>query len=351
MAARQRRAARADGGEQPLAARVFAQLADGRFHSGEALAQALDVSRSAIWKAVRTLRALGATLHAVPNRGYRLRSGDHSEPDVGSEALDAGRITSLLPAAARASVCGVETTWMVDSTNSVLLRRPNPPLGMCEVLLAEYQSAGRGRRGRSWLAPPGGAICLSLNWSFREVPPDLGALGLAIGVCVLRTLRGAGLERASLKWPNDILVQGRKLGGILIELRAESGGPASVVIGIGLNVALGGALLAEIEHAGMPATDLVASGVTRLSRNMLAAALIGRMVQGLERFESEAMRPFIEEWRAADALQGLQIEVRTAAGNVCGWAKGIDLHGALVVETPHGLQRFISGEVTVRPMQ
>jgi BirA family biotin operon repressor/biotin-[acetyl-CoA-carboxylase] ligase len=351
MAARERRAARADGGVQPLAARVFAQLADGRFHSGEALAQALGVSRGAIWKAVRTLRSLGATLHAVPNRGYRLRSADHSEPGFGSEALDAGRIMSLLPASARASVRDVQTTWMVDSTNSVLLRRPNPPLGMCEAFLAEYQSAGRGRRGRSWLAPPGGAICLSLNWSFREVPTDLGALGLAIGVCVLRTLRGAGLDRASLKWPNDILVEGRKLGGILIELRAEGGGPASVVIGIGLNVALGEALLAEIERTGMPATDLAASGVTRLSRNMLAAALTGRVVEGLKRFESDAMRPFIEEWRAADALQGLQIEVRTAAGNVCGWAKGIDLHGALVVETPHGLQRFISGEVTVRPMQ
>lgn len=351
MAARKRSAARADGGEQPLAARVFAQLADGRFHSGEALAQALGVSRGAIWKAVRTLRTLGATLHAVPNRGYRLRSGDHPEPGFGSEALDAGRIMSLLPASVRASVRDVQTTWMVDSTNSVLLRRPNPPLGMCEAFLAEYQSAGRGRRGRSWLAPPGGAICLSLNWSFRDVPTDLGALGLAIGVCVLRTLRGAGLERASLKWPNDILVEGRKLGGILIELRAEGGGPASVVIGIGLNVALGAALLAEIERTGIPATDLAASGVTRLSRNALAAALTGRVVEGLKRFESDAMRPFIEEWRAADALQGLQIEVRTAAGNVCGWAKGIDLHGALVVETPHGLQRFISGEVTVRPMQ
>ena len=351
MSTRGSRAARAAGSEPPLAARVFAQLADGRFQSGEALAQALGVSRSAIWKAVRTLRALGATLHAVPNRGYRLRSGAHPEPASGSEALDAGRITPLLPASARASVRGVETAWTVDSTNSVLLRRPNPPFGMCEAFLAEYQSAGRGRRGRAWLAPPGGAICLSLNWSFREAPPDLGALGLAIGVCTLRALRGVGLEGASLKWPNDILVEGRKLGGILIELRAESGGPASVVIGIGLNVALGETLLAEIERTGMPATDLVASGVRRPSRNALAAALIGQMVEGLKRYESEAMRPFIEEWRSADALQGLQIEVRTAAGKVGGWAKGIDLHGALVVETPHGLQRFISGEVTVRAMR
>jgi len=334
------------GNERPLAARVFARLADGQFHSGEALADTLGVSRSAVWKAVRTLRSLGATLHAVPNRGYRLHAGQ----GYASEALDAGHVTSLLPPQVREIVRSVETAWTVDSTNSVLLRRPNPPSGTCEAFLAEYQSAGRGRRGRAWLAPPGGAICLSLSWSFREVPPDLGALGLAVGVCVLRALRGAGLERASLKWPNDILSQGRKLGGILIELRAESGGPACVIIGIGLNVALGEALLAEIERTGIPATDL-ASSQAPPSRNAVAAALIAEITGGLRRFENEAMRPFVEEWRAADALRGSQIEVHTAAGKVCGWAKGIDLHGALVVETPKGLQRFISGEVTVRPMQ
>lgn len=331
---------------EPLAARVFARLADGRFHSGEALAAELGVSRSAVWKAVRVLRSLGATLHAVPNRGYRLHAGGLNR----SEALDAGSIIELLAPSVRESVRRVETAWAVDSTNSVLLRRPNPPLGTCEVFLSEYQSAGRGRRGRAWLAPPGGAICLSLSWSFREVLSDLGALGLAVGVCMLRALRGAGLQDASLKWPNDILVRGRKLGGILIELRAESGGPVGVVIGIGLNVALGEALLAEVERTGVAATDLV-SNVPHLSRNAIAAAVIAEVTQGLKRFETQAMRPFLEEWRAADALRGSQIEVHTAAGKVFGWAKGIDLHGALVVETPRGLQRFISGEVSVRPVQ
>ncbi len=328
---------------QPLAARVFACLADGEFHSGEELAGALGVSRSAVWKAAHTLRELGATLHAVPNRGYRLHAG--------SEALDARRILEQLPPGAQECVRSLETAWTVDSTNSVLLARPNPPFGTSEVLLAEYQSAGRGRRGRAWVAPPGGSICLSLSWSFREVPQELGALGLAIGVCVLRALRGLGLAGGRLKWPNDILVNGRKLGGILIELRAESAGPACVIIGIGLNVALGEPLLAQIERTGIPATDLIASGMTHPSRNTLVAALLGHVVEGLKRFENEAMRPFIEEWRAADALRGTQIEVRTLSGSVSGWAKGIDLHGALVIETPQGIQRFISGEVTVRPAQ
>ncbi len=334
---------RAGADSQPLAARVFACLADGRFHSGEALAGELGVSRSAVWKAVRVLRGLGVTLHAVRNRGYRLRAG--------GEALDAARIREALPPSVRRSVRGLETAWTVESTNSVLLARPNPPFGACEVFLAEYQSAGRGRRGRAWLAPPGGAICLSLGWSFREVPQDLGALGLAIGVCTLRALRAVGVQAGRLKWPNDILVEGRKLGGILIELRAESAGPACVVIGIGLNVALGEALLAQIAQTGVAPTDLVSSGLPHPSRNALAAALIGEVTEGLRRFESEAMRPFLEEWRAADALHGLQIQVHTVSGRVSGWAKGIDLHGALVVETPQGIQRFVSGEVTVRLAQ
>lgn len=329
--------------QEPLVARVFARLADGEFHSGEALARFLGVSRSAVWKAVGALRELGATVHAVPNRGYRLRSG--------SEALDAGRIRGLLSPAIAGCVGRIDAAWSVDSTNSRLLARPNPPFGSCEVLLAEYQTAGRGRRGRAWLAPPGGSICLSVSWQFREVPRDLGALGLAVGVCALRALRGLGLSGARLKWPNDLLVEGRKLGGILIELRAESAGAACVVIGIGLNVAFGEPLLAEIERTGIPATDLSLSGLTRPSRNVVAAALIGHLAEGLKRFEGEAMRPFIEEWRAADALRGVQIEVRTPSGNVTGWARGIDLHGALVVETPRGVQRFISGEVTVRPVQ
>ncbi|MGH7072374.1 MAG: biotin--[acetyl-CoA-carboxylase] ligase [Acetobacteraceae bacterium] len=340
-AAGQGGAAHGDG--QPLVARVFAELADSEFHSGEQLAERLGVSRSAVWKAVESLRELGATLHAVRNKGYRLRSG--------SDALDFQRITGLLPQTARAHVRSVETGWTVDSTNSVLLARENPPFGACEVLLAEYQTAGRGRRGRAWVAPPGGSICLSLSWAFREVPQDLGALGLVIGVCALRALRESGLENAQLKWPNDLVVEGKKLGGILIELRGESDGPACVVIGIGLNVVLGADLLQEIGKTGVAATDLVTAGLEQPSRNALAASLVTQVVRGLLVFEKEGLRPFAEEWRTADALRGRQIDVHTLEGVARGLARGIDLHGALVVETPNGVRRFISGDVTVRPVE
>jgi len=331
-------------GRSPLVARAFAKLADGEFHSGEELAKRLGVSRSAFWKAVGTLRALGAPLEAVRNRGYRLKSA--------TEPLDAAKIRGRLPRELRQLVARLETEWSIGSTNTALLGRPGSKIGTTEVLLAEYQSAGRGRRGRSWLAPPGGAICLSLSWTFREVPPDLGALGLVIGVCALRVLSSLNVRNLGLKWPNDLLVDERKLGGVLIDLRAESAGPAYVVIGIGLNVALGEGVLRKIAQTGLPAVDLASAGVTAASRNAVAAGLIAECLRGLREFEREGLRPFSEEWRNADALRGRPVEVRAAEGTTTrGYARGIDVRGALMLETPAGVKRFISGDVTVRPME
>ncbi len=332
-------ARRGRGGETSLIAELFARLADGKFHSGEELARSLGVTRSAVWKAAGELRERGATLHAVRNRGYRIPQR--------SDPLDAAKIRERLAREVRERVVSIENTWSIASTNSALLERANPQSGQSEVLLAEYQSAGRGRRGRAWLAPPGGAVCLSLSWTFREVPRDLGALGLVIGVCALRALHEHGLAGASLKWPNDVLIGEKKLGGVLIELRAESTGPACVVIGIGLNVCLGATLLQRIAESGTAATDLASVGISA-SRNAVAASLISACIHGLSGFEREGLKPFIEEWRTADALRGRAVNVSAAAGNARGIARGIDVHGALVVETPQGVRRFISGDVTVR---
>jgi BirA family biotin operon repressor/biotin-[acetyl-CoA-carboxylase] ligase len=324
----------------PLIARLFRELADGRFHSGEELARTLGVSRSAVWKAAGALREFGATLHAVKNRGYRLTHG--------GEPLDPAKIRERLARETREHVTSVEAAWSIPSTNTVLLERANPKSGTSEVFLAEYQTAGRGRRGRAWLAPPGGAICLSLSWTFSEVPQDLGALGLVIGVCALRALKELGVSGAALKWPNDLLIGERKLGGVLIELRAESAGPACVVIGIGLNVALGAAVLKQIAESGTAATDLASAGPATPSRNAVAAALISACLRGVLEFERAGLKPFMEEWRAADALRGRPVNVSAADGMAKGLARGIDLHGALLVETPQGVRRFISGDVTVR---
>jgi BirA family biotin operon repressor/biotin-[acetyl-CoA-carboxylase] ligase len=328
------------GPEDPLVARLFAKLADGQFHSGQALASELAVTRSAIWKAARALRALGATLHAVRNRGYRLAGT--------AEPLSAERIRVQLSDVARRRVRRLDTAWTVGSTNTILLERAHPQAGASEALLAEYQTAGRGRRGRSWIAPPGGAICLSLSWVFPEVPRDLGALGLVVGVCALRTLTGLGAQGLRLKWPNDLLIEDRKVGGILIELRAESSGPACVVIGIGLNVALGAAMLDKIAATGLAATDLATAGLRGPSRNTLAAGLISAFIDGLLEFEQDGLKPFVKGWMEADALRGRAVTVMAPNGPAKGIARGIDLDGALLVETPEGLLRFISGDVSVR---
>jgi BirA family biotin operon repressor/biotin-[acetyl-CoA-carboxylase] ligase len=161
-------------------------------------------------------------------------------------------------------------------------------------------------------------------------------------------LREHGVGGVRLKWPNDLLVGERKLGGVLIDLRAESAGPACVVIGIGLNLSLGVALLRQIAESGTAATDLASVAQPVPARNALAAALVSACARGLVQFERQGLKPFIEEWRSADALRGKAVNVSAADGIARGIARGIDLHGALMVETPQGVRRFISGDVTVR---
>jgi len=325
----------------PLAAQVHAQLSSGGFHSGADLARRLGVTRSAIWKAVRLLKGLGLAVQAVRNRGYRLAAP--------CEPLDPEQIRAALRRAVREHIRRIEVVWSLASTNAALLERTDVPRGTADVLLAEHQSAGRGRRGRTWLAPLGGAICLSLGWSFPEVPRDLAALGLAVGVCARRALGEQCRESIQLKWPNDLTIADRKLGGILIEMRAESGGPAYVVIGLGINVALGKRMREQVQATGTLPTDLEAAGADPAPRNAIAADLVSEIVAGLARFQREGLRPFIEEWKQSDALRGRPISVHSGEATTRGVARGIDASGALLVETPHGLRKLISGEVSVRP--
>jgi BirA family biotin operon repressor/biotin-[acetyl-CoA-carboxylase] ligase len=286
------------------------------------------------------LRSLGVEVQTVAGRGYRL--------PLATAPLDSRRIVEQLPAAAAKWLLHGETRWQAGSTNSELLeRRPVPP-GQFEFLGAEYQSAGRGRRTRRWLAPPGGAICLSLSWCFASMPANVGALSLAIGVCALRALSSIGSLPVTLKWPNDLMAGPDKLGGILTELRAEADGPALVVVGIGLNVALGNKLMQELLASGARSTDLASLGALNCDRNHLVAALLSECVEGLRRFEHAGFESFINDWRSADALAGKPVLVSAADGLIAGHARGIDVAGALCVQTRDGLRRFETGEVSVR---
>lgn len=325
---------------ETLVQRVFAALADGAAHSGAQLAADQNVSRSAIWKAVGALQDLGLGIQASRHRGYRLAGP--------VTLLDAARIGARLPPALRERLRGAEVVWSLPSTNSALLARVEPPTGKFDFLVAEYQSAGRGRRARHWFAPPGGALCLSIGWSFAALPPGAAALSLAVGVCARRALRTFADVPVRLKWPNDLLAGERKLGGILIELRAESAGPAYVVIGVGVNCALGAALTRRVQEAGTDPTDLTSLGVTACDRNQLAVNLLTEIVGGVLEFERRGLSAFAAEWSEADALIGRTVKLTLPGAEHVGLARGIDAEGALCIQGDGTLQHFHSGEVSVR---
>lgn len=335
-------AAEADAAPPPetLVQRVFAALADGVLHSGEQLAGGQKVSRSAIWKAVGALQDLGLGIESAPHRGYRLASP--------LTPLDVARISADLPARLRERLRGAEVVWSLPSTNSALLARGEPPPGQFDYLLAEYQTAGRGRRGRQWFAPPGGALCLSIGLSFAALPPGAAALSLAVGVCARRALQKFADLPIQLKWPNDLLAADRKLGGILIELRAESAGPAYVVIGIGINCALGVAQTRRVQESGTDPIDLATLGVTACDRNRLAANLLSEIVSGVLEFEHRGLSAFAAEWNEADALAGRTVRLALPGSEHVGVACGINADGALCVQGEGAIRHFHSGEVSVR---
>ena len=325
---------------ETLVQRVFAALADGAVHSGEQLAAGQGVSRSAIWKAVGALEELGLTIEAAPHRGYRLAGP--------ATPLEATRIASQLSPAVGERLRAAEVAWSLPSTNSALLGRREPPVGQFDFLLAEYQSAGRGRRSRQWFAPPGGALCLSIGWTYASLPRGAAALSLAVGVCARRALHSFAGVPVQLKWPNDLLAADAKLGGILIELRAESAGPAYVVIGVGINCALGAALTARVHDSGTVPTDLASLGVPLCDRNRLAALLLTEIIGGVVEFERHGLAPFAAEWNQADALIGRTVKLSLPDSEYLGLARGIDAEGALCVQGTDAVRHFHSGEVSVR---
>jgi BirA family biotin operon repressor/biotin-[acetyl-CoA-carboxylase] ligase len=327
-------------GDQPLIQRVFQRLDDQRFQSGEALAEDLGVTRAAVWKAVEQLRELGVALDAQTAKGYRLARG--------VSALASERIESKLGAEVRDCIEALQVAWTLESTNTKLLESFAPTAGKAAVVLAEHQTGGRGRRGRAWVAPPGGALCISIAWQYPDMPADLSALSLVVGIEVVNALRELGVGGVRLKWPNDLVTGQGKLGGILIEMRAEAGGPVHVVVGIGLNVLLGEAARSAVAATGNTADDIRAQGSEVPDRNAIAGALLSRLVPALDSFPSRGLTPHLASWSDSDALADHEVRIENLGEITRGVARGVDAHGALLVETPEGVRRFISGEVTVR---
>jgi BirA family biotin operon repressor/biotin-[acetyl-CoA-carboxylase] ligase len=313
-------------------------LSDGEYHSGEALGQAIGISRMAVWKHINALRETGVELHSQHGKGYRLPAA--------VELLDRDQIRLAAAPETMARLDSIEILLDIDSTNNHLRGKALQGAPAGSVCIAERQHGGRGRRGRDWVSPFAANLYFSLLWRISAGAMGLGGLSLVTGIAVVRSLRGFGIEAAGLKWPNDILVNNAKLAGILIDVVGESTGPCSVVIGVGVNVCMPQTAAAGIDQ---PWTDLGSlAGCNSVSRNRLAASLLDNLLPAIAQFEVQGLQPFMEEWQRYDIVQGRLVDLHLPNEVISGMAYGIDAGGALLVETATGRRRFTSGEVSVR---
>lgn len=317
---------------------ILRRLGDGEFHSGEQIARHFGISRASVWHALKPLNELGIEIFRVPGRGYRLR-----EP---VEWLDVQRISEVL--GEKSSLFNLEIHDQADSTNRVLMQKAALGAAAGSCILAEMQTAGRGRRGRSWLAGLGGGLTFSLLWRFEQGAGFLSGLSLAVGVAVVRVLRAAGLREAMLKWPNDVLCQNRKLAGILIEMQGDLTGPCAVVIGVGLNLKLEPALLEQIDQ---PVADIYTFTQRLPERNLLMAALLAELGNVLAEFGRAGFGTLRHEWKDYHCYQGEPVRMLMPNGaQEEGKVLDVAEDGALLLQTEGGPKRYTSGEVSLRGM-
>lgn len=312
-------------------------LADGQFHSGTLLAQKLGISRSGVWKQLAGLAELGLHHTAVSGKGYRLEKA--------LELLDESLIIRSLNAEILPLIQALEVHDQIDSTNAYLsqLAQKNVPSGT--VCFAEHQTAGKGRRGRQWVSPFGSNLYLSILWRFQQGYASTAGLSLAIGVAVIRALQEQQIQPVGLKWPNDIISLGKKLGGILIEVSGESDGPCTVIIGLGLNLYLPETAAEGITQAWTDVSKIKPQ--QEVSRNQLAASLLNHLFTILVDFESVGMAHYLEEWRTYDCLQGQAAILYISERSLQGIVQGIDENGLLLLQYPDGkVQAFASGEIS-----
>jgi BirA family biotin operon repressor/biotin-[acetyl-CoA-carboxylase] ligase len=324
--------------EEDLLALVDA-LAVGNWCSGEALAERSGVTRAALAKRIAHLRDWGLSIETQPGLGYRLA--------VPLERLDAGQIRAALAVGSAERLRAVRVLAHTDSTNQRLLEAE--PGDDPQALFAERQTAGRGRRGRVWCSPFASNLYFSLAWSFPSWPPQLGTVSLVVGIACARALRAVGLNAIQLKWPNDLRVGPRKLGGILIEQRGEAGGSCRLVIGIGINTAM---LPDQAGLVDQPWTtmngELARCGREPPSRNQFAAALLDALVSALDWFERDGFAPFVADWNSLDASANQPVRILGVEPVLEGVARGIDANGALIVEAGGHRHHLHAGEVSLR---
>jgi len=318
-------------------AQILAILADGRFRSGQELAQQLGLSRSGIWKVIQTLQDKGIEIFAVQGKGYRL-----AHP---VELLAKNHIRQIIAEHNPSFPGEVMVLWETDSTNRYLSQQCQTDDSTGNSCLAETQTAGRGRRGRTWVSPLGGNVYLSQLWRFNGGPANLSGLSLAAAIAVVEAIQQLGVKDVGLKWPNDVLANGKKLAGILLEINGESNGPTNVVVGVGVNVRLPDAAREEIDQ---PAVSLEALLGRNIERNQFAAYLVCKLYEIYEKFSERGFPAFIDQWHEYDVYLNQKIQLSLPAGNIVGVNRGVNQSGSLQIEYDGQIYSYQSGELSMR---
>jgi len=321
---------------KPLTFALLHDLADGRFHSGQHLAEQHGVSRATVNNALQDLATLGLTLFSVRGRGYQL-----AKPLLW---LDAAVVNAALASAATA--LNLALLDSATSSNSLLLQRATQGAPSGTVLAVEWQTAGRGRLGRAWHAALGDSLTFSVLWRFDCGLSGLAGLSLAVGVALIRALQQLGFTGVGLKWPNDVLTDYGKLAGILIEAQGDMMGPSAVVIGIGLNVRLPENMPAEVTQA---VGSLAQLSDNSLDRNQILATILLELSGVLNDFARHGFEPLRAEWERYHRWQNQAVNLLMPDGKTeTGIILGVTQNGALRLATEQGERVFHSGEVSVR---
>ncbi|CNF47889.1 biotin--protein ligase [Yersinia rohdei] len=309
--------------------RLISILADGAFHSGEQLGEMLGMSRAAINKHMQRIREWGLDVFTVPGKGYSLPAP--------IQLLDADVISSYLPEG------NVRVLPVIDSTNQYLLDRISE-LQSGDACVAEYQHAGRGRRGRQWISPFGSNLYLSMFWRLEQGPAAAMGLSLVVGIVMAEVLHKLGAEQVRVKWPNDLYLNDKKLAGILVELTGKTGDAAQLVIGAGINLTMRESTTNVINQDWI---NLQEAGVI-IDRNKLTAALLSELRLAVVKFENEGLAAFISRWREIDNYLDRPVKLIIGNQEIFGMARGIDQQGALLLEQEGIVKPYIGGEISLR---
>ncbi|WP_411357910.1 bifunctional biotin--[acetyl-CoA-carboxylase] ligase/biotin operon repressor BirA [Pseudidiomarina salilacus] len=307
--------------------RVIELLADGKFHSGEVIGREIGVTRTAISEYIKDIQKLGLDVFRVTGKGYRLHAP--------LQLIDTNIAHDL--------VCERVVTSTNDLIRERLRDKSELPAGY--AIVAEAQTAGRGRRGKNWFSPFGSNLYISLYWPLERGMTAAMGLSVAIGTVIAEVLQSYGVANTAVKWPNDVLASGRKLAGVLIELEGNAVESAHAVIGVGINVDMPKHMQAPIEQ---PWTDLSTELEQRVDRNALVKDLVVAFREGLAVFEREGLAAFLSRWQQFDQLVGREVTILVGDKKIRGTAVGIANDGGLNVEVEGVVQKYHAGEVSLR---